>query len=197
MNCTYYIMDMAQKNNGMVTARMVSQAGIARGSLAHLEKTGRLQRVERGVYVLPEVLEDELFALQSRFARGVFSLGTALFLHGLSDRTPAAWHMAFPATYNLSGPKAVGIICHGSSAALYGLGVESVRTPGGHMVRAYCAERSICDALRPVNHVDTQTALDALKGYLARAGRDMPLLSEYARATGVEGRLRPYLEALL
>ena len=109
MDSTTKIIELASQNNGIVTAAMISSAGISRGSLKYLADTGRLDQVSRGVYTLPEVWEDEFVSIQERYKRGVFALDTALFLHDLTDRTPHKFHMAFPYGYNTSSPKAAGI----------------------------------------------------------------------------------------
>ena len=96
MDSTTKIIELASQNNGIVTAAMISSAGISRGSLKYLADTGRLDQVSRGVYTLPEVWEDEFVSIQERYKRGVFALDTALFLHDLTDRTPHKFHMAFP-----------------------------------------------------------------------------------------------------
>lgn len=110
MDSTTKIIELASQNNGIVTAAMISSAGISRGSLKYLADTGRLDQVSRGVYTLPEVWEDEFVSIQERYKRGVFALDTALFLHDLTDRTPHKFHMAFPYGYNTSSPKAAGIL---------------------------------------------------------------------------------------
>ena len=191
------ILEYAKENNGIITTEMVCREGISRGVLKYLSDSGALEKSSRGVYILPEAWEDEFVSVQTRFKRGVFSLETALYLCDLTDRTPERFHMTFPATYNLSGPKREGILCSGAKEPLYSLGVQEIRTPGGNMVRAYCAERSVCDILRPRNHTDIQIVADAVKKYVSAKGRNLHLLSEYARELHVEDRLRTYLEVLL
>jgi hypothetical protein len=105
--------------------------------------------------------------------------------------------MTFPSTYNLSRPKEDGILCSGSKEPVYSLGVEEMLTPGGNTVRAYIAERTLCDILKPRNHTDIQVVTDAFKCYAVRRKKNIPLLSEYAKALKVEERLRAYLEVLL
>jgi len=92
---------------------MVVKAGFSRGVLKYLSDAGRLEHASRGVYILPEVWEDEFVNIQSRYKRGIYALDTALFLCDLTDRTPAKFHMVFPSTYNLSNPKRDGIVCSG------------------------------------------------------------------------------------
>ena len=191
------IMELAKQNNGIITTAMVVEAGISRGTLKYLSDTDRLVKASRGVYTLPEALEDEFVNVQSRFKRGIFSLETALFLCDLTDRTPGRFHMVFPATYNLSGPKNEEIICSGSKEPLYSLGITDLKTPGGNTVRGYCAERSLCDVLRSRNHTDVQIIVDAFRRYTSRTEKNIPQLSEYARKLKVEERVRAYLEVLL
>ena len=191
------ILELTKQNNGIITTAMVVRAGISRGTLKYLSDTGGLEKVQRGVYTLPEVWEDEFVNIQSRFKRGIFSLETALFLCDLTDRTPSKFHMVFPATYNLSGPKQEGIICRSKKKTYYDLGVIELKTPSGNTVRGYCAERSLCDVLRPRNHTDVQIVTDAFKKYVSRREKNIPLLSEYAHKLRVEERLRAYLEVLL
>ena len=191
------ILEFAKQNNGVITTAMVVNAGFPRGSLKYLSDTGRLERASRGVYTLPEVLEDEFVNIQIRYKRGIYSLDTALFLCGLTDRTPLKYHMVFPSTYNLTNPKFDGIVCSGSKEPLYSLGVADLTTPGGNIVRSYCAERTLCDILKPRNRTDIQVVAGAFKRYVAKKDKNIPLLSEYAGALHVYEKLRSYLEVLL
>lgn len=64
-------------------------------------------------------------------------------------------------------------------------------------MRSYCAERTLCDILKPRNRMDVQVTADAFKRYTAQKERNIPLLSEYAKAVRVENKVRSYLEVLL
>lgn len=50
---------------------MVVAAGFSRGNIKYLVDKGMIEKAVRGVYILPEVWEDELFNLQNRFKRGI------------------------------------------------------------------------------------------------------------------------------
>ena len=191
------ILELAKQNNGVITTSMVVGAGMPRGSLKYLADTGLLERSSRGVYTLPEAWEDEYVSTQSRYKRGIYSLDTALFLCDLTDRTPIHFNMAFPATYNLTNPKQEGILCRGAKEPYYSMGITEKNTPGGNRVRCYSAERTLCDILKPSNHVDVQVVSNAFKQYVARKEKNIPLLSEYAVILHVEEKLRAYLEVLL
>ena len=191
------ILKLARLHGGMVTAGQVTAAGILRGNLGALVAQGRLERAGRGVYVLPDAPEDEWFSLQSRFKQGVFSLQSALFLHGLTDQTPDRFCLTFPAGYNTGTVRKEHVRVDRVKTDLHGLGVVEVKTPYGHTIRAYDAERTLCDILKGRNRTDAHIVSDAFKRYARRRKKDIPRLSAYAKALRVEGRVRAYLEALL
>ena len=197
VGATEEIIKMAKENNGTVTTAMVVAAGISRGNIKYLVDKGMIEKSARGVYILPEVWVDEIYNLQSRFKRGIYSHETALFLWDLTDRTPNRYHMTFPANYNLTRPKKESVRCVQCKQDLYALGVAEVLTPGGNTVRAYSVERTLCDLLRPHSHVDIQVVTGAFKRYAAGMDKNIPLLSEYAKTLKVEKKLRAYLEVLL
>lgn len=65
-----------------------------------MEKNGELERIAWGVYVAKDMIEDEMYVFQSRNKRAVFSHETALYLHGLTDRTPLAFSVTVPSGYH-------------------------------------------------------------------------------------------------
>lgn len=197
MGATEAIIRMAKENNGTVTTAMVVAAGFSRGNIKYLVDKGIIERSARGVYVLPEVWDDEIFNLQNRFKRGIYSHETALFLWDLTDRTPNRYYMTFPENYNLTKPKEENIRCVQCKKALYDIGIAEVTTPGENTVRAYSIERTLCDILRPRSRVDIQIVTEAFKRYAVKLNKNIPALSEYAKILKVEAKLRSYLEVLL
>ncbi len=197
MKETEMILQMAHENNGTVTTAMVTKAGISRGNLKYLTDTGKLERTGRGVYVLPEIWEDEIFSLQNRFKRGIFSCDTALFLWNLTDRTPNKYCMTFPAVYNLSSAKKENIRCSQSIDSLYELGVTEIETPAHNIVRVYNRERTLCDILKKSNQTDIQLITQAFKEYAKLPDKNIALLSEYSKIFKVSNKVRSYLEVLI
>ncbi len=191
------ILDVARKNNGIVTSRQITDAGINRQYLRILVERGLLERSERGVYIIPTILDDEMFNLQNRYRRGIFSHGTALFLLGLTDRTPIKYSMTFPIGYNTSNLKEENVEYYRVKDGLYELGITTTKTPNGNEVRVYNAERTLCDTLKGRSHTDIQIISEAFKRYVKLLNRDIPLISEYAKLMRVEKKLRAYLEVLL
>jgi predicted transcriptional regulator of viral defense system len=191
------ILKIAHENKGMVTSAQITKAGISREHLRVLVKKGLLERSERGVYIIPTVFDDEMFNLQMRFKRGIFSHETALFLHDLTDQTPIKYSMTFPLGYNTSALNSENVKYYRVKNELYDIGIIPAKSPGGNSIHIYSTERTLCDILKGRSNTDIQIITDAFKRYARLDKKDIPLLSKYAKLFRVEKKLRPYLEVLL
>lgn len=191
------VIALAKNNNGTVTTALLKENGIARQYLKNMVDSGQLERVARGVYVLPEVWGDEFITLQSQFKKGVFSKESALFLHDLTDRTPMFYSMTFPDNYNLTRAKNDGIIANRAKEPFYSLGIMEAQTPAGNFVRSYSAEKTLCDILRPRSNVEVGVTSEAFKSYASKSNKNIPLLSDYSKQLKVEEKVGLYLDVLL
>ena len=191
------LMTIAEQNNGIVSSGEATAAGIARRELSEAVERGKLIRIARGVYALPDAWEDEFALAQHRFARGIFSHETALYLHGFTDRVPDAMTMTFPRGYNTRNARDAGIDARTVTTGLYPAGTAEARTPYGNAVSAYCPERAICDLFRSTSSPDLQLAIPSIRAYLSSEERNTVRLMEYARLMKVEAKVRPYVEAML
>lgn len=197
MNVSDKIIQLAKENNGVVTAAILSDKGILRGNLKKLVDEGKLEKTARGVYILPEIWEDEFVNLQARFKKGVFSNETALFLWDLTDQTPNRYDMTFSHNYNLTNVKSEGVNCSRVKQEWYAEGKTQLESPGGNRITVYNMERTLCDILRKRGGINTGIITEAFKRYTARNDKNIPLLSEYAKMFRVEEKVRSYLEVLI
>ena len=191
------ILNMARTRNGFVTATEVTQAGIPRRCLTQAVESGTLLKAERGLYMLPDTWDDEFLILQHRFKKGVFSHETSLFLHGLTDRTPAEFTMTFPHGYNAKRAQEAGVVVRKSIEKHYELGICLVRTPYGNEIRAYDVERTLCDIVRGEGSSDVQLVNPAMKAYSSSREKNVNKLLQYASTLGSERKIRAYMEVLL
>jgi len=191
------ILKIANDNNGVVTTAQVTKVGISREFLRVLVNKGLLEHSGRGVYIIPTIFDDEMFNLQVRFKRGIFSHETALFLLDLSDRTPIHFSMTFPLGYNTTSPGLENVKHYRVKEDLYGLGIIAAKSPSGNNVRLYNAERTLCDILKGRSNTEIQIVTDAFKRYARLDKKNIPLLSKYAKLLRVENKILSYLEVLL
>ena len=148
MGATEEIIKMAKGNNGTVTTAMVVAAGFSRGNIKYLVDKGMIEKSSRGIYILPEVWDDEIFNLQNRFKRGIYSHETALFLWDLTDRTPNKYHMTLSMNYNLTNPNKANISSVQCKIGIYDFGITVATTPGGKCARANGSARTLGEILK-------------------------------------------------
>ena len=191
------ILKIANNNNGVVTSAQVTKDGILRQHLKVLVDKGLLEHSGRGLYIIPTAFDDEMFNLQMRFKRGIFSHETALFLLDLTDRTPIKYSLTFPLGYNTTALNSENVKYYRVKDIFYEIGITNTKSPGGNNIRLYNAERTLCDILKGRSSTDIQIVTDAFKRYTRLEKKDIPLLSKYAKLFRVEKKLRSYLEVLL
>ena len=64
-------------------------------------------------------------------------------------------------------------------------------------MRAYGAERTLCDVLRGMSSPDLQLLSPAFQSYSSPEGRNLPKLQSFADKLGVAAKVRRCMEALL
>lgn len=67
----------------------------------------------------------------------------------------------------------------------------------GHTVRITNLERSVCDAVKYRNKIGLDICTEIVRTYLRKEGRNLSLLTEYAKQLRVWSTLKNYLEIAL
>lgn len=188
---------IAKENGGIIENKAASDRGISRAMLSKLYAAGVIQRIARGQYVLADEMQDELLSLSRRSQYLIFSHETALFLHGISDRTPFEHTVTIPSDRVLADSLRAECKVYYIKRELFELGKTTLSTPAGNLVPTYDLERTICDVVRSRNKIGTETFLAALKAYAANPKKDLNRLNAYAKQMRLSNVIRKYLEVLL
>ena len=157
--------------------------------------SGRIEKINRGVYCLPNTQRDDLALLQYRYDKCIFSGITALSLHGLTDHISEYYHVSFPQGYNPSSLKDCpwNISITRSVPKIYGLGIMKMRTKTGNEISVYDKERSLCDILRGKG-LPPFIVRTAMKRYFNSSDKDVSKLKEYAQLLHVSDRIDRFIE---
>lgn len=188
---------VAEKNGGIITTSRAVEIGVSRATLSALAMNNKIQRIANGQYILKNDLQDELFSIGLRSNKIIFSHETALFLHGISDRTPFEHTITAPSGSTPSYAIKEQCKIYFVKPELFELGKTTLKTAFGNEVVAYDIERTICDIVRSRNKVGTETFLSALKLYAERPDKNLNKLNDYAKQLRISNVLRKYLEVLL
>lgn len=197
MNINSEILQQMKKNNNVITTSQVLQLGYSKALLTKYVKAGLLERSRHGIYSLPDAVNDDMYALMLRSSKIIFSHDTALFLNGLSERTPFRHTVTIPSDSALPASIKGECNCFYIKPELHRLGMIEKKTTFGNNVRCYNMERTICDFLRSRNRCDEETLISAVKNYAVSKDKNLSVLSEYAKRLRVEKSLKHYLEVLL
>ena len=188
---------IASEHGGIIEAKVAAQRGISKAMLYKLCKEDKIHRIVKGQYILPNDMQDELLSISKRSDKIIFSHETALFLHGISDRTPFEHTITAPSGCIPSVAIKSECKVYYIKQELFELGKTMLKTPAGNEVQSYDLERTICDIIRSRNKLGTETFLAALKMYSASPKKNLNKLNTYAKQMRVEKVLRQYLEVLL
>lgn len=197
MNNWGKIKEIMNLNDGIITTKEITKAGIHRQVLYNAVKKDLLVRVSVGVYVSPNSMDDEYFSLQNRCPKGIFSLLSSLHLYGLTDVIPERISMTFPQGYNYMHLRKEGVECHVSNLDKYPLGIDEIESKCGRKIRCYNKERTLCEILNPKYQMDIRVIADAFKAYSKSSDKNLNELIKFAKVFRVEERVRYYMEVLL
>lgn len=188
---------LIESNGGVISAAELQHAGIDRIGLYSLLAKEILKKESHGNYVLTDNEPDEYKVIQNRSEKLIYSHGTALFLHGMSDRVPHTLDITVPQGDNISRIKKSyqNTRFHYCKKELWDLGIMNVNTPMGYVVRVYNPERCICDIVKDKDNVDKQIYIQAIQEYFK--GRCNPRkIIQYAKEFNIETKIRNYMEIL-
>lgn len=191
------ILEEIKRNNNIITTSQVVNLGFSRALLSSYVKEGLLERERHGVYILPKSVHDDMYTLMLRSEKIIFSHDSALFLNGLSERTPFEHTVTIPSNASLPNSLREECHCHYIKPEYHQMGVVWKKTTFGNEVRCYDVERTICDLLRSRNKMDDETVIGAIKNYVTYKNKDLNRLAVYAEMLKVYKIVKNYMEVLL
>jgi predicted transcriptional regulator of viral defense system len=197
MNYLEKLDELIQKHHGTVLSADLDKNQIPRVYLQMMVAEGNLERVNRGVYVSVNSIEDEMYAMQTKYPNIIYSHETALFMHGLSDRTPFEYSATVPSGYKVVGDVAKRFKIYYIKKEFHELGVVMRESPLGNPIKVYTIERTLCDLIRSRNRIDVQILNQALNRFVKLQSADFSTLMDLAKKFKIEAVLKNYLEVLL
>lgn len=191
------ILDLAAER-GLIRPRDLTERGLPTVALTRLVRQGRLQRVGRGLYSLPDRPVSEHNALAEvarKHPQAIVCLLSALRFHDLTTQSPFEVWLAIPnkaRTPKMDYPPLR--IVRFSGAALTD-GVEEYAIDGVP-VRVTSVARTVADCFKFRNKIGLDVALEALQEAWRAKRVSMDELWRYATLCRVTNVMRPYMESL-
>jgi predicted transcriptional regulator of viral defense system len=185
------------RRHGTLTARVAASAGIHSQTLTRLVDEGRLARVVRGQYRLPDAAITEhhgLALVAGAVPASVVCLLSAVAFHGVGTQVPAAVWIAVDRRARkpaLQWPP-VRVFRFGGESFTAGVETHDLE---GVSVNVYSLAKSIADLFKYRNKVGLDVALEVLREAWLSRRVTVDELTRFAAICRVERVIRPYLEA--
>lgn len=187
---------LMDQSNGILRTSEALDAGFSKESFYNFVKEQHLEKTGRGIYIAPDTWTDEMYLLQNRFPKAVFSHDTALYLHDMSEMEPIPLTVTVPANYNTAALLEQAKVFYVKNA-WYDIGVCEVPSPDGFPVKVYDKERTVCDIIRKQHDMDSAAFNYALRQYVRCKDKDYAKLLKYAKIFRMENRIRTVMGVLL
>lgn len=171
---------------------------VPRVVLSRLTRSGKLQKVGRGLYALQETPTldiDGMLSVASRVPQAVFCLTTALQFHELTTQLPRDIWVAMPRGSHLPRIAYPPIKMVQMSGEVYENGVET-HVLQGVTVRVFSVAKTVADCFKHRSKVGLDVAIEALKDARVSNKTTVEALWEQSKVCRVATLIRPYLEAL-
>lgn len=195
MNSEHKILDLFRTKK-YVTTKEVENVGISRRFLGFLVAKNKIIRLSRGIYTLPNELEDDYFIIGNKSKYAIFSNLTALYFHGLCDRIPVKYDVTVKSGYKGSLQKNDNINLYYVKKENFELGLTTIETNYGNNIRVYDVERSICDIIKNKNKLDLELFNKAIRNYYYSKNKNIIRLYDYAEKLGIYEKVRNTFEVL-
>jgi len=197
MNQSDHILALAGQRRVLRAADVRAQ-GWSPQLLIRLHQAGRLQRIGRGLYALPdaEISEHQtLLEVCQRVPRAVLCLLSALQFHGIGTQMPHEVWIALPEGSQAPALSYPALRITRLRGAAYSEGIQTV-TDHGAPIRVYSAAKTVADCFKFRNKIGLDVALEALKDAWHSRKVTMAELGHFAKINRVERVMQPYLEAV-
>ncbi|HBY97051.1 MAG TPA: transcriptional regulator [Chloroflexi bacterium] len=187
------------RDQGVIHLQDVRAQGLSPSSLYWLHRTGRIVRVDRGRYALPELpaTEHHTLAEASRRApKAVVCLLSALRFHGLTTQAPFEVWLAIenkawqPASTGLP----LRFVRFSGDAFTTGVEMHGIEDA---QVKVYSVAKTVADCFKYRHKIGLDVAIEALRDALHQRKATVDDLWQFAEICRVQAVIKPYIEAML
>jgi len=198
MSQTDQILELAMHRR-MLRAADVRAHGWSPQLLLSLHQAGKLQRVSRGLYSLPdaEITEYQtLMEVCQRVPRAVVCLLSALQFHDIGTQMPHEVWIALPEGRQAPALDYPSLRIARLRGEAYTEGIQTVIEHGAP-IRVYGVAKTVTDCFKFRNKIGIDVAIEALKDAWRSRKVTMDEITHFAKINRVERVMQPYLEVIL
>ena len=188
-----------QKKKSVAAYSDIMEAGFSKTALNTLLRSGKIQRIDRGLYRLSgsTVPSNPDFIIVSRkIPRGVICLISALAYHEATDEVPRQINIAIPRGTHANRIEYPPVQFFRFSKDVWKAGIEEHKIDGS-FVQVYSLAKTVADCFKFRNKIGMNVARGALKTAFTEKHIPAKEIMHYAKICRVNNIVKPILETLL
>lgn len=187
-----HILEKFRKNGGYLTRREL-RTGRHRYQLRRMAEENIVRRIKPGVYFLEETASEKLMIDVERIIpEGVLCYYSAWFHYGLTTQIPQYHHIAVVKNRRITLPDFPLIQLHYWQEEYVMLGKTLQKTEDLN-IPITDLEKSVCDAVKFRTKIGMDVCAEILRNYLARPGRDLNKLMQYAKTMRISTTMKTFI----
>ena len=185
------------RRKGIIRTRELKDLDVPRVYLTRLVRDGRLERVSRGLYRLPDSdisSHQTMLQVSKRIPNSVICLLSALSFHEVTTQNPRQVWIAMERGAWKPSIRDLPVRIFQFSGKSFREGIVDLRV-NGVAVKVYNPAKTVADCFKYRNKIGLDVAIEAVRDVLRKRKATVDEVIKFARICRVFNVMRPYLEA--
>lgn len=191
--------DAFTRQHTLVRPKDLKALSVSHSHLWHLTKSGKIERIGRGLYRAKDTAVSEyetLLEVSKKVPLGVLCLSSALRYHELTTENPFEIWIAIERgawTPKMDYPP-IRVVHYSKATFKFGIQIHSV---AGGKLRVYSPAKTVADCFKFRSKIGMETAIQALRSCFREKKASIDDLWSAAKVCRVANVMRPYMESLV
>lgn len=193
------LINFLKKKGGLASYAEITGTGFNKALLKTSLNSGRIHKVDRGLYRLFDSLSlsnPDLVAVSIKVPKGVVCLLSALAFHEATNEIPHYVDIAIPRGAHANKIKYPPVKFYRFAPRIWKTGIEEYEIEG-HKIKVYSLSKTIADCFKFRNKIGMDVARNALKVAVTEKSIKPKEIMQYSKICRVDNIIKPILEAML
>jgi len=193
------LIEFLKKRGGMVSYKELIKVGFYKAFLRDNLKSGKIQKVDRGLYRLTDgftLSNPDLVAVSIKVSKGVICLLSALAFHEATSEIPRHINIAIPRGTHANKINYPPVKYYRFTFKAWEAGIEKHEIKK-HQIKVYNLAKTVVDCFKFRNKLGMNIAREALKIAISEKNIQPKEIMQYAEICRVDNIIKPILEAML
>ena len=193
------LVDFLKKGGGVASYAEIIGAGFNKAHLKASLNSGRIQKVDRGLYRLSDgisLANPDLVAVSIKVPKGTVCLLSAIAFYEATNEIPKYVDIAIPRGTHANRIQYPPVKFYRFAPQAWKAGIEEYEIEG-HKIKVYNLAKTIADCFKFRNKIGMNVTRDALKIAVIEKDITPKEIMKYAKICRVDSIIKPILEAMI